>query len=173
MSASAHPTIALRPVLPQDAPFLAEILRASVEELTSEDYTPAQQDAWASAADDVESFGARLGKHLALVATVEGSPVGFVSLDAPTEIALLYVHPLMARQGVGKLLYDAVERLSVARGVLHLIVEASDTAREFFEHLGFVAERRNTLSVGDEWLANTTMKKKLPGSGHAAPEMKQ
>ena len=51
MMARANPTFALRPYLPQDAPMLAEIMRASVEELTEDDYTPAQQEAWASSAD--------------------------------------------------------------------------------------------------------------------------
>ena len=46
----------------------------------------------------------------------EGSPVGFISLDAPTEIGLFYVHPAVAGQGVGTMLYDAVEKLSAARG---------------------------------------------------------
>ena len=39
---------ALRPYLPRDAPALAEIFQASVEELTGEDYSEAQQAAWAS-----------------------------------------------------------------------------------------------------------------------------
>jgi putative acetyltransferase len=112
MMARAHPTFALRPYLPQDAAVLADIFRASVEELTDDDYTPPQQEAWAAFADDMDEFAARLAKHLTLVATMEGSPVGFISLDAPTEIGLFYVHPAVARRGVGKLLYDAVEKLS-------------------------------------------------------------
>jgi len=40
-------------------------------------------------------------------------------------------------------------------------VDASDTAREFFAHRGFTAEQRNSVSVGNEWLSNTTMKKRL------------
>src|SRR6266550_3798819 len=48
--ARAHPTFALRPYLPQDAAMLAEIFRASIEELTEDDYTPSQQEAWAAAA---------------------------------------------------------------------------------------------------------------------------
>ena len=92
---------------------------------------------------------------------MQGSPVGFISLDAPTEIGLFYVHPAVAGQGVGKMLYDAVEKLSASRGVAQLSVDASDTAREFFERRGFAAEQRNTVSVGNEWLSNTTMKKKL------------
>ena len=161
MMARAHPTFALRPYLPQDAAMLAEIFRASVEELTEDDYTPPQQEAWAAAADDMEEFAARLAKHLTLIATMEGSPVGFISLDAPTEIGLFYVHPAVSGQGVGKMLYDAIEKLSAARGVSHLSVDASDTAREFFERRGFAPEQRNTVSVGNEWLSNTTMKKNL------------
>lgn len=161
MMARANPQFALRPFLPQDAPLLADIFRAAVEELTEDDYTPAQQEAWAAEADDLEGFAERLGKHLTLVATMEGSPVGFISLDKPTEIGLFYVHPAVAGRGVGKMLYGAVEKLSASRGTPHLSVEASDTAKEFFERRGFTAEQRNSVSVGNEWLSNTTMKKKL------------
>ena len=161
MMARAKPQFALRPFLPEDTPLLADIFRASVEQLTEEDYTPAQQDAWAAEADDLESFAERLGKHLALIATMEGSPVGFISLDAPTEIGLFYVHPAAAGQGVGRMLCDAVEKLSTSRRVPHLLVDASDTAREFFERRGFTPQQRNSVSVGNEWLSNTTMKKTL------------
>ena len=161
MMARAQPQFALRPYLPQDAAVLAEIFRAAVEELTEDDYNPAQQEAWASLADDLEEFATRLGQHLTLIATMQGSAVGFISLDGPTEIGLLYVHPAVARQGIGKMLYDAVEKLSASRGVAQLTVDASDTAREFFERRGFAPEQRNTVSVGNEWLSNTTMKKQL------------
>ena len=62
MSATAHPTIALRPLLPADVPLLAEIFRASIEELTAEDYSESQREAWAAAADDEAAFGARLAE---------------------------------------------------------------------------------------------------------------
>ena len=161
MMALAKPKLAMRPFLPADAPLLSEIFRASVEELTEDDYNPAQQEAWASLADDLEAFAARLGKHLTLIAAMQGSPVGFISLDGPTEIGLFYVHPAVAGQGVGTMLYGAVEKLSASRGASHLSVEASDNAREFFARKGFTPEQRNSVSVGNEWLSNTTMKKKL------------
>ena len=79
MSASANPKIGLRPYLPQDAAVLAAIFRASVEELTEDDYSPAQQEAWASVSDE-EDFGEKLGKNLTLIATFDGSAVGFSCL---------------------------------------------------------------------------------------------
>jgi putative acetyltransferase len=168
MMATAHPKAGLRPYLPADAPLLAEIFRASIEELTTEDYSEAQQEAWASAADDVEAFAARLGKELTLVGTLNGSPVGFISLEGPEQIEMFYVHPAAAGQGVGTMLYEAVEKLATARGAAKLKVEASDSASGFFENRGFVAQQRNTVLRGDEWLANTTMEKKLAAKGSDA-----
>jgi putative acetyltransferase len=164
MMARAKPQFALRPFLPEDTPLLADIFRASVEQLTEDDYTPAQQDAWAAEADDLEGLAERLGKHLALIATMEGTPIGFITLDAPTNIGLFYVHPAVAGHGAGRMLYDAIEKISAARGTPHLLVDASDTARDFFTHRGFTPEQRNTVSVGNEWLSNTTMKKQFKGA---------
>ena len=39
---------------------LAAIFVASIEELTGDDYSEAQQEAWAAAAEDEEAFGKRL-----------------------------------------------------------------------------------------------------------------
>src|SRR5918997_6601215 len=64
---------ALRPFLPADTPVLAAIFQASVEELTREDYSEAQQAAWAGQADDEAAFGARLAGALTLVATIAGA----------------------------------------------------------------------------------------------------
>ena len=161
MNARAMPKLAMRPMLPTDVPLLAEIFRAAIEELTAEDYSEAQQQAWASAADDEEDFGRKLAGELTLVATYGGSPVGFGALADNTRIDMLYVHPAAAGQGAGAMLCDALEKLATARGAKQLTVDASDTARGFFQKRGFAAQQRNTVSLGDEWLANTSMTKAL------------
>src|SRR6478609_9045184 len=111
MSATAHPSFALRPFLLEDTPLLAEIFRASIEELTADDYNESQQEAWASAADDEEEFARRLARQLTLIATMNGSPIGFASLANNETIDLIYVHPAVAGQGAGTMLVDALERL--------------------------------------------------------------
>jgi len=166
--ATAHPKLALRPYLPEDASLLAEIFRASVTELTAEDYSEAQQQAWAAAADDEAAFGKRLGSQLTLVATLEGSGVGFASLAGGGKIDMLYVHPAAAGQGVAALLIDALEKLAGGRGAEKLVVDASDTARGFFEKRGYVAQQRNSILAGDEWLANTTFHKQLAAKREAS-----
>ena len=161
MNATAHPKLAMRPFLPAETPLLADILRASIEELAADEYSDAQREAWAAAAADEAAFGARLSGQLTLLGTIGGSPVGFASLKAPDQIDMLYVHPAAAGQGVGTMLIDALEKLAAARGAGRLTADVSDNAQEFFKRRGFVAQRRNTVPRGDEWLANTTMEKKL------------
>jgi len=157
----ALPKPALRPYLAEDTPVLAAIFVASIEALTGDDYGEAQQQAWASAADDEETFGQRLAAELTLVATLQGSPVGFASLKGKDHIDMLYVHPGAVGQGVASMLCDALEKLAGGRGAKSLTVDASDNAAEFFVKRGYEAKQRNTLSVGGEWLANTTMQKTL------------
>jgi putative acetyltransferase len=157
----ALPKAALRPLLAADVPVLAAIFASAVEELTGDDYSEAQQQAWAAAADDEEAFGKRLAGQLTLVATLQNSPVGFASLKGADHIDLLYVHPSAVGQGVASMLCDALERLAGARGAKSLTVEASDNAEGFFLKRGYVATRRNTVTVKGEWLANTTMQKTL------------
>ncbi|WP_424626951.1 GNAT family N-acetyltransferase [Bradyrhizobium sp. SYSU BS000235] len=161
----ALPKVGLRPFLPADTSVLAAIFVASVEELTEDDYSEAQREAWAGAAEDEEKFGKRLAGQLTLVATIQGSPAGFISVKGNDHIDLLYVHPRFVRQGVATALCDAIEKLSAARGVTGLNVESSDTAEPFFARRGYVSEQRNTVSMGDEWLTNTTMKKVLGDNG--------
>jgi putative acetyltransferase len=154
-------------MLPTDVPFLAEIFRASIEELSADDYSEAQREAWASAADDEEEFGARLAGELTLVATIGGDAIGFAALADNTRLDMLYVHPVAAGQGAATMLCDALERLAVARGANELTVEASDTASGFFERRGYVPKTRNTVSLAGEWIANTTMVKPLAATAGA------
>ncbi len=165
MNPRSLPQLALRPMLPTDVPLLAEIFRAAIEELAADDYCEAQQEAWASAADDEEAFGVKLAHELTLVATSGGAAVGFAALADNRRIDMLYVHPAAAGQGAGAMLCDALEKLAAARGVKEITVDASDAARGFFEKRGFLAQSRNTVSLGDEWLTNTTMTKPLTGRG--------
>lgn len=161
MSAEANPELALRPMLPDEAPLLAEIFRASIMELTGDDYTEEQQEAWAAAADDEAAFAKRLADEVTIVATMGGSPVGFASLEADDKIGFFYVHPAVVERGVGTLLADALEKLSAGRGAEALKVDVSDSAYDFFARRGYEAQQRNTVRRGDEWLSNTTMKKTL------------
>jgi putative acetyltransferase len=167
MMARAEPKLALRPMLPADVPLIADIFRASVEELTADDYSAAQQEAWAAAADDAAAFGARLADAVTLLGTIDGSPVGFASLAGGEKVDMLYVHPAAAGHGVGAMLLDALERLARSRGAARLVADVSDSAQDFFRRRGFVPRQRNSVPLAGEWLANTTMEKQLAAKERA------
>jgi putative acetyltransferase len=158
---TARGTLTMRPMLPADVPLLAQIFRASVEELGVEDYSDAQIEAWAEAVDDEAAFAKSLSEQLTLIALLDGEPVGFASLKGNDKIEMLYVHPAAAGQGAATMLIDALEKLARGRGVTKLTVDASDTSEGFFKSRGYVPQSRNTVLRGAEWLANTTMAKTL------------
>jgi putative acetyltransferase len=158
------PKPALRPLLASDVPVLAAIFAASIEELTGDDYSEAQQEAWMASAEDEAAFGQKLAGELTLIATLQNSPVGFAALRGKDHIDMLYVHPSVAGQGVASMLVDALEKLAGSRGAQSLTVDASETAQGFFAKRGYAAKQRNSISINGEWLANTTMQKTLGDS---------
>jgi putative acetyltransferase len=158
---AAKEKISLRPALPADAPALAELFRASVEELAQEDYSAAQIDAWAGVSDNEPAFAQKLTGALTIVALRAGEIVGFASLKGADVLDMLYVHPNAARKSVGTQLCDALEKLAAARKATILKADVSDCALGFFALRGYEPLQRNMVFLGDEVLGNTTMTKKL------------
>lgn len=166
---TSRPTHPLRPFMPADTIGLRELFAQSIEELTQDDYDEDQRIAWASAAADAQEFAKRLGSMVTLVVQIEGEYAGFASLKDNKVLEMLYVHPYHSGEGVGTALCDALERIAAARGASEITVDASETAAPFFEDRGYVATRRNSVPIDDQWLANTTMVKKLTPVGSGTP----
>ncbi|WP_374546169.1 GNAT family N-acetyltransferase [Rhodoblastus sp.] len=156
--------IALRPALPADAPSLAALFRASIEELAQEDYSEAQIEAWAAVADDEEAFAKKLAGELTIIALLQGEIAGFASLKGADCLDMLYVHPDFARRGVATQLCDALEKLAGARKAASITTDASDCAQPFFAARAYAPQKRNMIFLGDEVLGNTTMTKQLAAS---------
>ena len=152
------PKPGLRPYLAADAAICAAIFEASIDELTADDYTEGQREAWIAAMDE-DKLAETLGEQLTLIATLRDAPVGFASLKDGNHIDLLYVHPAAVGHGVATALIDALEKLAAARGATKLTADVSDTAHRFFARRGYIDQTRNTVPRGNEWLGNTTMQK--------------
>ena len=166
---ATRPTHPLRPFMPADTMALRELFAQSIEELTQDDYDEDQRAAWAAMAFDAPAFGKRLGGMVTLVVQIEGEYAGFGSLKDNTVLDLLFVHPHHEREGIGTAIADALERIAAARGASEISVDASETAAPFFEERGYVGMQRNSIPLDDQWLTNTTMKKKLTPIGSGVP----
>ena len=71
------------------------------------------------------------------VAEIAGRPVGFAELEADGRVGRVYVSADHLRRGIGRVLLAEVIAEAARRGLPRLTVDASPTARPFFEALGF------------------------------------
>lgn len=143
--------VTVRNASPADATAIRDVHVASIE-LASDAYRDAVIEAW-SHDRDPSSYPIDDDDAVLVVAEDEGRIVGFGELrpeageyldaDVDGEVRAMYVHPDAAGRGVGRAIYDELERRARARDVRSLGLWASLNAVGFYEHLGFerVGER--------------------------------
>ena len=153
----------IRPYTAADCPAVLALFYNTVHTVNRRDYTPAQLDAWAPAGPDAARWDASLKAHAALVAVDQaGGLLGFGDMDtAAGYLDRLYVAARCQRQGVGGALCGALEAL-LSPGT-RVTVQASLTARPFFEARGYRVIRAQQVERRGVTLPNLLMEKRLPG----------
>lgn len=142
----------VRAARPADAEAVNRVHLDAVDELGPDAYDEDQVAAWARGAEpsdyDVDGDGNRF-----VVAEVDGEVRGFGELAytpgdyldpaADAEVKAVYVHPTVARRGVGSALLAALERDARENDVETVGLWASRNAVPFYEYHGYerVAER--------------------------------
>lgn len=145
---------------PGEAAALAELFYQTVHAVCTEDYTPAQLDAWADGQVNIAAWEKSFLTHDTLVARMEGKIVGFADLDGGY-LDRLYVHKNHQREGIATALVQALEKLAVSRGELCMTTHASITARSFFEKQGYRVIREQQVERKGLLLTNFVMEKTL------------
>ncbi|WP_227673985.1 MULTISPECIES: GNAT family N-acetyltransferase [Enterobacteriaceae] len=143
----------IRAYCDDDFSALCRIFQRAVREIASQHYSPAQINAWAQVDD--ACWRQKMADSLVLVATVDETPVGFVTA-VERYIDLLFVDPSYARQGVASALLNALFA-RVPTGAL--TVESSITAKACFERLGFVVLAEQEVEARGETFVNYRMEK--------------
>lgn len=161
--ARTNAAVNVRAATPRDREAIREVHRDSIEGLGPEGYDEDQVAAWAAGCDSAD-YGAAIGsdEQYVVVAEDEGSVIGFGSLSledegtsedadvedeeasATAEVTGVYVHPSVARAGVGSAIYDELERRARESGVRTLELAASRNAVPFYESLGYERVREFT-----------------------------
>lgn len=122
---------------PNDLPAIVALFERSVHQIACRDYTPAQLAAWAPERPDLDAWARRLSTGGVFVSEREDRLAGFARIDESGELDLLYVDPLLERQGVAAELFDSVAAWSRRNGIVQLTANVSITARPFLERMGF------------------------------------
>lgn len=155
--------VTLRPYGPADSPLLLALFLETVRRVNARDYTPAQVRAWAPEGIDPDIWAGRFeGKHV-VVAEEKGSLVGFADLEPDGNVDRFFVSADRQRQGVGGILLGGLVAEARRRGLPRLSVEASITARPFFEAQGFVVLAKQVVMCRGVELVNFRMERVLVG----------
>ena len=144
----------IRPYGERDFATLCAIFLRAIKETASADYSPRQIAAWAQV--DEARWRQKIAASRVLVAVKEASPVGFIT-TVDDYIDLLFVSPDYSRQGIASALLNA---LLIRRPERVLTVEASITAKPFFERHGYRAVARQTVTRRGIELTNYRMVKR-------------
>ncbi|MCA9810082.1 MAG: GNAT family N-acetyltransferase [Candidatus Dadabacteria bacterium] len=161
-SGLAPPEITIRRYRPEDAEAISDLYRKSVTEIGIERYSPAEVEAWASYADEVEELRHRLAEGLTLIAESGGRMAAFGQLKPANRVEFLYTLKDFSRMGIATLLYGRLEEAAIASGSRVLHTDASRISRPLFEKMGFflveaVVEERKGVK-----LECFVMRKELP-----------
>jgi GNAT superfamily N-acetyltransferase len=143
---------AVRPLGVADLDGIGALQEASILELGASSYSRAQLEAWARFGWHyrrklLEEEGAFFVAERALrLAGVGGwSPDG--QIPAQAWLRYLFVHPEDARQGIGRMLVEAVEADARRRGKAGFWVWSSLNAEGFYARLGYRRVRRGRWPV--------------------------
>lgn len=146
---------------PQDAEPVAQLFHETVREINRRDYSDRQVQAWAP--DDLyfRNWAEVCSSRFTYVAEDEGIIAGFGELEPNGHIDCFYCHKDYQGQGVGKQIYQAIEAKATELSLNRLFVEASITAKPFFQRLGFTVVNQQAVTCRGETFINFVMEKFL------------
>lgn len=147
----------------QDAEQIAHLFHDTVRQVNCRDYSASQVAAWAP--DDLyfrnwrQVCADRYTFVAEDVAEAAGLILGFGELEPNGHIDCFYCHKDYQGRGVGRQLYRAIENQAIDLGLDRLFVEASITARPFFERLGFAVVQAQQVTCRGKVFTNYAMQK--------------
>lgn len=138
--------VSVRKAEPGDARRIRDVHLASIEGLAGQSYTQKQVAAWAHERDP-EEYPIESDETYFVVAEGQEQVVGFgwmkpeassyFQADVDGELTAIYIHPSVARNGVGSRLYAELEAEAVRENVDSMGLWASRNAVPFYEAKGY------------------------------------
>lgn len=156
----AEPSIiGIRRYKDADLDGVISVFLESIRQVAVREYNQAQISAWAQVDRDV--WRSRRLSRPTWVAFDRELIVGFADLEPDGHLDMMYVHHAYQGRGIASALLAAVERLATEQGLAGISVDASLTAKRFFENRGFTLLKEQRVAVRGEVLVNFRMFKSL------------
>lgn len=145
-----------------DCSAITRLFYETVHSVNLKDYSEEQIRAWAPAVPDAQTWHSRMIRRCTLVAEEDGQVIAFAELESDGHLDMFYCRNDVIERGVGRQLYLAIETRARGLGLKRIFIEASITARPFFERQGFVVHQRQTVVRRGIEMTNFKMEKLLP-----------
>jgi putative acetyltransferase len=144
-----------------DAAELARLFYETIHSVNRRDYSEQQLDAWAPELPDPELWHSRMSRRCTLVVEESDELVAFAELEPDGHLDMFYCRQDAVGRGVGRRLYEAIERRAIGMGLRRIFADASITARPFFQRCGFTLCERQTIKRARISLTNFRIEKSL------------
>jgi putative acetyltransferase len=154
-------TITTRPLAMEDGEVAAGIFFDAVHNGTADVYSIEQRTVWGGSAPNPTGWQNRFENTAGFAADIDGSMVGFMTLDADGYIDLAFVRADLSGRGIGQSLYKLIEVRAVADGIKRLTTEASKKAKPFFMRMGWHVDQEQVVVKKGISLTNFKMSKLL------------
>ena len=151
----------IRKYKPGEEEELRQLYINTTRNIIARDYTPAQVQRWVSFHADAALWRERIRDRNPFVAEDGGEILGFAELMPDGQIDYLYCHHKHQREGVGSMLYQAVEAEARRLGLPCLHAAVSVAAKRFFLRMGFDVVKEQSNVVCGTVAPNTIMRKQL------------
>lgn len=145
----------------RDTEEILQLFYDTIHQVNIRDYTKEQVDAWTAVNMDIEVWINSLKSKLTYVAEENGKVIGFGELEANGHIDRFYCHKDFQGQGVGTKILEQIELTARDLEIKTLFVEASITARPFFEKNKFIILKKQEVERKGQKLINFLMEKVL------------
>ena len=139
----------------KDLPEIADLFRKTILTVNCRDYSQEQVEVWAKRWQNLLRRDEWFLHLFTLVAEQDGKIIGYGNIDESGYLDHLYVHRNYQRQGVATALCEALE----VHTDCNVTVDASITAKPFFEQRGYKLLKENSVELEGIFLTNFTMVK--------------
>lgn len=152
--------IMTREYKPEDVQALANIYYNTIHQINIQHYTDEQVEAWAPQASlETQGWKKKFEKSQPLVALIGETVVGFAEFEPNGHIDCFYTHHEHIGCGIGSALMAAIFNRAAHKKIRRIFVEASITAKPFFEKQGFTVIEEQQVDIHGIKLTNYKMEK--------------
>ncbi|WKN31877.1 GNAT family N-acetyltransferase [Porifericola rhodea] len=129
--------INIRRAQPEDLEAITHLFKETVLNINTKDYSEKQVEAWAARYEKTQRWSDRIKHQYFLLAEYDDEIVGFGSITSDGYLDTLFAHKAHQKEGIGSSLLEKLLEYvkEIGRSKVHL--DASLTARSFFERKGF------------------------------------